>query len=85
MIARKPLPNRRRAETFELTVGGLRYVCTVGRFADGRVGELFLSNHKIKQHRRYERTQRGRQNCINCITLYPLGWRVMRCTCKGWV
>jgi len=24
-------------------------------------------------------------NCISCITLYPLGWRVMRCTCKGWV
>src|SRR5262249_30647951 len=21
----------------------------------------------------------------HCITLYPLGWRVMRCTCKEWV
>src|SRR5262245_66661198 len=46
MTARKRLPNRRHAETFELTVGGLRYVCTVGRFADGMIGELFLSNHK---------------------------------------
>src|SRR5262252_3082864 len=46
MTARKRLPNRRQAETFELTVGDLRYVCTVGRFADGRIGELFLSNHK---------------------------------------
>ena len=27
----------------------------------------------------------SRPNCINCITSYPLGWRVMRCTCKGWV
>lgn len=26
--------------------GGLKYVCTVGRFADGRIGELFLGNHK---------------------------------------
>ena len=47
MTARKRLPNRRHAETFELTVGGLRYVCTVGRFADGMIGELFLSNHKL--------------------------------------
>ena len=60
MTARKRLPNRRHAETFELTVGGLRYVCTIGRFVDGRIGELFLSNHKIKQHRRYERARRGR-------------------------
>src|SRR5262245_43486402 len=46
MTAHKPLPNRRPAETFELTVGGVRYVCTVGRFADGRISELFLLNHK---------------------------------------
>ena len=55
MTAHKRLPNRRHAETFELTVGGMRYVCIVGRFVDGRIGQLFLSNHKIKQHRRYER------------------------------
>jgi len=29
-------------ETFELEVEGLRYICTLGRFPDGRVGELFL-------------------------------------------
>ena len=61
MTARKRLPKRRHAETFELTVGGLLYVCTVGRFVDGRIGELFLPNHKIKQRRRYERARRGRQ------------------------
>jgi ribonucleoside-diphosphate reductase alpha chain len=43
---RARLPNRRPAETFELTVAGLRYTATVGRFADGRVGEIFLTNHK---------------------------------------
>jgi hypothetical protein len=43
---RQRLPNRRLAETFELEVAGLRYTCTVGRFADGRVGEVFLQNHK---------------------------------------
>jgi hypothetical protein len=46
MNARIRLPNRRMASTFELECGGLRYTCTVGRFADGSIGELFLNNHK---------------------------------------
>jgi hypothetical protein len=44
--ARQRLPNRRHAETFEIEVAGLKYIATVGRFPDGRVAELFLSNHK---------------------------------------
>ena len=44
--ARQQLPNRRAAVTFELVVGGLRYTCTVGRYEDGSIAELFLSNHK---------------------------------------
>jgi ribonucleoside-diphosphate reductase alpha chain len=46
MSARARLPNRRLAETFELEVCGLHYTCTVGRFPDGSVGEVFLQNHK---------------------------------------
>jgi hypothetical protein len=47
MTARQRLPNRRRAATFSFEVGGLSYVCTVGRFPDdGRVAEVFLTNHK---------------------------------------
>jgi hypothetical protein len=46
-MSREHLPNRRLAETFDLEVGGLRYTATTGRFADGRIGELFLSNHKL--------------------------------------
>ena len=46
MTTRDRLPDRRPAETFDLVAGGLKYVCTVGRFADGRIGELFLGNHK---------------------------------------
>jgi hypothetical protein len=45
-MTRKRLPDRRMGETFELEVGGLRYTCTVGRYPDGRIGELFLNNHK---------------------------------------
>jgi hypothetical protein len=43
---RQRLPNRRAAETFELEVGSLRYTATIGRYADGTVGEIFLQNHK---------------------------------------
>src|SRR5262245_32775042 len=46
MAARERLPNRRYVETFDLMVAGLPYTCTVGRFADGRLAEVFLSNHK---------------------------------------
>jgi hypothetical protein len=46
MSARKPLPSRRLAETFDIETGGLRYICTVGRYPSGEIGELFLSNHK---------------------------------------
>jgi hypothetical protein len=45
-MTRQRLPNRRLAETFELEVAGLRYTCTVGRFSDGRLAEVFLNNHK---------------------------------------
>ena len=43
---RERLPNRRAGETFELEVAGLGYTATIGRFPDGRIGEIFLNNHK---------------------------------------
>src|SRR5262245_11697592 len=43
---RERLPNRRLAESFDFEAAGLRYTATVGRFPDGRVGEVFLQNHK---------------------------------------
>jgi hypothetical protein len=43
---RERLPNRREAEILELEVNGLKYTCTVGRYPDGRVGEVFLNSHK---------------------------------------
>jgi hypothetical protein len=47
---RERLPVRRLNETFELEVNGLKYTATFSRFADGRIGELFLSNHKSNSH-----------------------------------
>jgi ribonucleoside-diphosphate reductase alpha chain len=45
-VTRERLPNRRGAETFDVEANGQRYRATVGRYADGRIGELFLTNHK---------------------------------------
>jgi hypothetical protein len=46
MISRRRLYNRRASENFTFEVGGLRFTATVSRYADGRIGELFLNNHK---------------------------------------
>ena len=44
--ARKRLPNRRAATSFNVEHNGIRYVATYARFADGGVGELFISTNK---------------------------------------
>jgi hypothetical protein len=46
MSTRRRLENRRPCETFEIEVGGLRYLVSIGRFADGTLSEIFLSNGK---------------------------------------
>lgn len=46
MGTRERLPNRREAETFEVTCDGLTYAATVGRFPDGRPAEIFLRGEK---------------------------------------
>jgi hypothetical protein len=44
--ARERLPNRRASENFTFEIDGLRFSATASRFDDGRLGELFVSNHK---------------------------------------
>ena len=46
-LARERLPNRRASETFSFEVEGLHYCATFSCFADGRVGEIFIDNHKV--------------------------------------
>jgi hypothetical protein len=46
VTGRKHLPARRASTTFDFEVIGLRYTCTVGKYFDGAVGEVFLNNHK---------------------------------------
>lgn len=45
-MTRERLPNRRPSESFAFECGGMSYVATLSRFADGRLAELFLANHK---------------------------------------
>ncbi len=45
--ARERLPNRRSAETWDVDALGLHFRVTVGRYSDGRVGEIFLSNTRV--------------------------------------
>lgn len=51
MTERRILPQRRRAETFDLEFGGLerRYAVTLGFYDDGAVGEVFISGGKSGQ------------------------------------
>src|SRR5262249_61656181 len=39
-------PNRRASQSFSMHVGGLKSTATVSRYDDGRIAELFLSNHR---------------------------------------
>lgn len=40
---RERLPNKRPHEVREFEHGGFRYVAGIGRFGDGKVGEIFLT------------------------------------------
>jgi hypothetical protein len=44
--SRARLPNRRPHESFTFTHAGIRYTAGVGRFVDGRLGEVFLNASK---------------------------------------
>jgi hypothetical protein len=46
MTARQRLANRRFCETFAVEAQGMRFTATISRFNDGRLAEIFLSNHR---------------------------------------
>jgi hypothetical protein len=43
---RARLPDRRACELIDFESMGLRFTAGVGRYGDGRVGEIFIDNHK---------------------------------------
>lgn len=46
MNERTRLPNRRACETFNFECAGFHYTANIGRFDDGRLAEIFISNGK---------------------------------------
>ena len=44
---RQRLPNRRACETFAFEHGSMKYTASIARYDDGRLAEIFISNHKI--------------------------------------
>jgi hypothetical protein len=46
MSERERLPNRRKAELLDFEHNGRKWTATIGRFADGRIGEIFLDAPK---------------------------------------
>jgi hypothetical protein len=46
MTARQRLPDRRQHDVAEIEHGGFWLTVGVGRYADGRVGEVFINTHK---------------------------------------
>ena len=43
---RERLPNRRAAMTVGIEHSGQQFTVTIGFYPDGRIGEIFLENHK---------------------------------------
>jgi hypothetical protein len=46
MSARERLPNRRASEVFDFSAMDMPFTCSVSRYPDGRISELFCDNHK---------------------------------------
>ena len=48
--ARHRLENRRPCETFSFSCNNLDYTASIGRFANGDLAEIFISNAKAGSH-----------------------------------
>jgi ribonucleoside-diphosphate reductase alpha chain len=44
--ARERLSDRRECEGLDVEALGLRFYASIGRYPDGRIAEIFLTNHK---------------------------------------
>jgi hypothetical protein len=45
-MSRRRLANRRSSEIIDFEAMGMRFTGSFSRFADGRIGEIFIDNHK---------------------------------------
>jgi hypothetical protein len=47
---RRRLSNRRICETLQIEANGMPFTVSFGRFDDGSLAEIFISNHKAGSH-----------------------------------
>ena len=59
---REKLPNRRPCISFSFTCNNLSYTASIGRFPDGRLAEIFLSNTRSGSHS----DAAGRDSAVVC-------------------
>jgi ribonucleoside-diphosphate reductase alpha chain len=45
-MTRQRLPNRRASYFFDFESMGFKFTSSISRYPDGRVGEIFIENHK---------------------------------------
>jgi hypothetical protein len=70
MTARKTLPQRRYAETFELRHGKrhMPFVVTVGYYDDGVIGEIFVTGAKSGSRTKLMRAMHSLRSRSRCNT-----------------
>jgi hypothetical protein len=49
-MTRQRLPDRRSSTVFGFECNGLRYTASASWFDDGRLGEVFVGNHRADSH-----------------------------------
>jgi hypothetical protein len=49
-MTRQRLSDRRASVVFSFECNSLRYTATASRFDDGRLGEMFVGNHRADSH-----------------------------------
>ena len=49
-MTRQRLPDRRASTVFDFECNGLSYTASASWFDDGRVGEVFVGNHRADSH-----------------------------------
>jgi len=49
-MIRERLPDRRKSVVFNFECAGLRYTGSASWYSDGRLGEVFVGNHRVDSH-----------------------------------
>ena len=76
MTERIVLPQRRGCETLEITRGKTTYQVTIGHFANGKVGEVFVTGAKAGSD--MEAVARDAAVCVSIALQYGVPLTILR-------